>query len=322
MYKLLIRIGPICILLMSFWSCQKIVNESLVKAKTSADNLQTCTTYITETLWYWNPDGDPCNCNGDEYYSYSTFEYNSVCVEGGGGGTYLGGTTTYVQYIPHSAGGGTTSPPPPGPSPCDRVAKLTTDADFINHFKDVQTKAKTANYESGYIYTDLTNAPRDWSAINGQANQPGIDIKVAKPLDGLLHSHYSGLLSIFSPDDIRDIYILDNAHNINSVLNFTLGVSTSANTNYVIKIEDLDEFRTFANNYLNSDIGFSLFSNIYENLYQIKPSNTSAMNELNFLKFLKITNSGLRLFKANDNFTYYTPLGLDANNNEVVTPCP
>jgi uncharacterized membrane protein YgcG len=44
---------------------------------------QTCIEVEEEIEWWWNPDGDACNCNGDEYYLYSTYETTTVCFGGG-----------------------------------------------------------------------------------------------------------------------------------------------------------------------------------------------------------------------------------------------
>jgi len=51
----------------------------------SSDFTNSCITVSEETEWWWNPDGDGCNCSGDEYYMYSTFDLITICVEDGGG---------------------------------------------------------------------------------------------------------------------------------------------------------------------------------------------------------------------------------------------
>jgi hypothetical protein len=65
-----------------------------------------CFGYWEETEWWWNPDGDACNCNGDEYYVYSTYEYISVCFDGGGGGYGGGGFGDGSGNTPPTGGGG------------------------------------------------------------------------------------------------------------------------------------------------------------------------------------------------------------------------
>jgi hypothetical protein len=48
-----------------------------------------CFGYWEETEWWWFPSGNP-NQLLDSYYAYSTYDYISVCFDGGGGG-YGGG---------------------------------------------------------------------------------------------------------------------------------------------------------------------------------------------------------------------------------------
>jgi len=39
-----------------------------------------CFSYEEEVEWWYNPDGDACNCNGDEYYVYSSYESHTYCT--------------------------------------------------------------------------------------------------------------------------------------------------------------------------------------------------------------------------------------------------
>ena len=75
-----------------------------------------CFTITEETEWWYNPNGDVCNCDGDEYYAYSTYQTTTVCAErsfeddddpkinwwmggGGGGGPYDPGVPSYMQAM-------------------------------------------------------------------------------------------------------------------------------------------------------------------------------------------------------------------------------
>jgi hypothetical protein len=91
-------------------------NESNTNSNINLNSLeQICTTYWTETEIMFDPDGDadPCDCSGNEYYDYSIWEANTVCLPsipiGGGGGGSGGGS---------SGGGG----PLPYVYPCIPVA--------------------------------------------------------------------------------------------------------------------------------------------------------------------------------------------------------
>ena len=66
-----------------------------------------CFGYWEDTDWWYNPDGDACNCSGDEYYAYTESTYVSICFDdGGSGGGYGGGP------IGDGGGGGFTPPDP------------------------------------------------------------------------------------------------------------------------------------------------------------------------------------------------------------------
>lgn len=67
---------------------------------------QDCFGYWEEQEIWWNPDGDPCNCSGDEYYVYSIDEYIITVCYGFGGGGYGGGGFGDSGTPPTGGGGG------------------------------------------------------------------------------------------------------------------------------------------------------------------------------------------------------------------------
>jgi len=72
------------------------LNSSQSIATNSFGNGSFCFSYWEETEWWWNPDGDAGNNNGDEYYMYSTYDFVSVCIydsasDGYGGDGFGGG---------------------------------------------------------------------------------------------------------------------------------------------------------------------------------------------------------------------------------------
>ena len=62
-------------------------------------------------IW-WNPDGDGCNCNGDEYFTGETY-FIGDCGGGSGGGS---GGTIYIGWFPPVGDTNIPPPPPPGGS--------------------------------------------------------------------------------------------------------------------------------------------------------------------------------------------------------------
>jgi hypothetical protein len=72
---------------------------------------ENCIQYWEETEWWWDPDGegDPCDCSGNEYYVYSTYNLVNFCWEGDR--EYLppdptGGSGTTAWWQPGIGGGG------------------------------------------------------------------------------------------------------------------------------------------------------------------------------------------------------------------------
>ncbi len=52
---------------------------------------QFCWTTTEGTEWWYNLDGDQCNCNGDEYYAYTDYQTTTICIYSSGVGGFGGG---------------------------------------------------------------------------------------------------------------------------------------------------------------------------------------------------------------------------------------
>ena len=65
------------------------------------------------------------------------------------------------------------------------------------------------------------------------------------------------------------------------------------------------------------------FRNTYKYVFKINGTNTTQVNEKNFLKFLKGNGgAGVKVFKGNTSFTQWLPLTLDDNGNLITgAPC-
>jgi hypothetical protein len=88
------------------------LSTNSIGSNTALFDLAGCFGYTEETEWWWNPDGDPCNCSGDEVYAYSTYSIVTVCFDGGGGGGgFVGsGSSGSTQTPPSNGGGGNLIP--------------------------------------------------------------------------------------------------------------------------------------------------------------------------------------------------------------------
>ncbi len=246
---------------------------------------------------------------------------------GGGNGDPCPGNIWY-NPVPNPCGG---PPPPPRfgwgdstiiPSPCAQADSLAKDVTMIQFMDSLRQRANDPNNitEDGYAYKFNPDNSMDYAHLVGEPGEAGIDVNVYQPIDGFMHNHYKGLLSIFSPDDIKTICTLYKGGNMVNPLTYTLMVVTAKNTQYLLKIADMEKFKNFVNYFLAGD--FNDFKNTYNDWLKIQPGNSPAVNERRFLVYLKSAGgSGLKLFRGNSSFSKWEPLGLDENDNVIIDPC-
>lgn len=156
--------------------------------------------------------------------------------------------------------------------------------------------------------------------VQGAANTPGFDLPVNAPIGGLMHSHYSGLLSIFSPDDLYSMVALYKANKMSDPETFYMGLVTTSGTPYLLYIDNMANFQTFAD-FITSTDSYDDYAWAYQNLFNIRPSNTGEVNEANFLNYIRGASIGVRLHKGNATFDQWSPVKSDGNGNTVPNPC-
>jgi hypothetical protein len=133
-----------------------------------------------------------------------------------------------------------------------------------------------------------------------------------------MHSHPAGGLSIFSDEDIHDMFKLYDGGKIAYVEGFSYALTTASGTTYMLKITDVEAFQTAVSNYVNHPL---FFGDVFDYAH-VSKTNTEQMNEENFVKFLIVSKLGLTLLKGNINtFTNWQKLTVDQNSNIVTTPC-
>ncbi|QHV98942.1 hypothetical protein [Spirosoma endbachense] len=203
------------------------------------------TTYGTTTT------GLNGNCSYPDYGHGSTDEYYCTSWE-------LVDTDSYQQCYDTggtpSPGEGTGPAPQTQPSnPCQDSESLSKNDDFKAKMADLKGKV-TQNYESAYTVTGTT-----YQAFQGEPNTAGVALNITAPINGLIHSHYTGLLSIFSPDDMYAIVGIYKENKMVDPKTFSLGVVTASGTQYLLYIDDLDKFKKFAD-YITNTGSFDLYS--------------------------------------------------------------
>lgn len=111
-------------------------------------------------------------------------------------------------------------------NPCNTLRTLGTDAGFNQLLGDL--KAKTAlDHEEGYTYSKTGNAVTDASLQQGSTGGAGINLQVNGQIDGYMHTHHSGLLSVFSASDMRAVYELYKSNHIRDAATFSAQVITA-----------------------------------------------------------------------------------------------
>lgn len=239
--------------------------------------------------------------------------------EGGGGGC-----TIYqdCEYIEEPTGGGSSA----GTSkdPCEVIKPLGKSNKVKELMRDNLKNTVTGNKEYGYLITETSNGNINYIELSGSENEASINVNVDSPVDGILHSHYNGLLSIFSPDDILSLIKLNYLGLIKNNNTFLMGLVTG-NNQYFLTIDNPSKFNNFTNLYITNgqlDITAQNALNlIYGSLYNINETNNSSENLKNFLNFLNGNNTGLGLAEGDTNSENWKKVSLDKNGNIIKEDC-
>lgn len=208
-------------------------------------------------------------------------------------------------------------------TPCEKLSKIGKHTQVIEKMRELQTKTKE-NKEIGYILRSSSSeiVPH---YIEGKVGEAKIEISLSGQIDGVIHSHYTGLLSVFSVSDIFALAAMYKNGNIRNVNSFVMGLVTDAETQYMMVIEDPEKFAKFANNLFNGDkIDKDIQDNyerVYQLIYKITPTNTPQLNENSFVNYLRITGSGLKLMKGDKNMSNWKVLEKGSNGNLIEKKC-
>ncbi len=225
-----------------------------------------------------------------------------------------------------SGGGGNSSGPPPEPAtdPCP-TANLTAQSPVFNSNMNILKAAASADTVEKAFYCErsATGSLYQSSIITGTANNLHVDIVVPPYtyLGAVMHSHPAGGLSIFSDEDIHDMFKLYDGGKIAYVEGFSYALTTASGTTYMLKITDVANFQAAVSEFTTPGSGSQTFSALFTLFAHISKTNTPEMNEKNLLTFLQIYHFGLTLLKGDSgNFVNWEKLSL-IDNAVVATPC-
>lgn len=304
-----------------------------------------------------DPDGvcangcDYLNCAASQGSPLYCYLVSSVCdgwwddtENGGGGGSGSGSGGTGGS--PPSGGGGCgscwTPPPcgaggtlrpeevtnpcgpgyvpiepedPPVEDPCIRVAPLKQDADFKNSFQYLKSKAVPSETRE-YGFYGKKSGP--YILVYGEENvEDGVNFHIFDTIKVIMHSHPWGL-PIFSVADFETVAGVFDAHLIDNVYTFTIGLATDSGS-YILTIDNLQKFKTFLDDYIDESTGSEDFEELYK-AHKIKDAGSAEQGVINFLEMLTSVDAGMTLLKANDDFSGYSKLST-SNNILHSTPC-
>lgn len=237
-------------------------------------------------------------------YDNSPLPNELVDISGGGGG-----------------GGGNNSNPK---NPCDLIKKLKNDILFKQKMTNLQTATA---YSFEVVSTAYDNPTPDSQPISiyrfldfsGDISKPQVEYPYYPQIKGIMHSHYQGLLSVYSVTDLEDIYLkLKNPLVTDDLFS---ALVTKAGTRYLISISNRVKFIAFGDEYLLTLKKQEKLAIQYEK-YNIDKNSTNSTNELGLMKMLTQLDVGVNVYKGNANFTDWQLLTYSSNTNKVIEiPC-
>ncbi|MDQ0783445.1 hypothetical protein [Chryseobacterium sp. W4I1] len=242
------------------------------------------------------------------------------------GGGPKGGCTGYNNCFDPSGGsgggGGNNTPTPEPPvNPCEKLKAQNQNANFKAKVDNLKTKTNNSS-ESGYrVGSPPPGSGQTTTQYQELSNKPGtnkLDFKIFNTTYGIMHSHYDGLIPIFSPGDINlFIQLLQNAQTNNIPLSEVfLSVVTSQGV-YQLRGDGID----VGSLSMYTDAQIETFNSIYsESMGNPNISATDLQKE--FLKFMKVNMNidGAKLYETDSDGSSKQ---LVLNGNNLSTPnCP
>lgn len=320
---------------------QKLIFSKYKKALPSetsspTSKLTVCTTHFF-AVWMPNDESNADPSSGAGHWETISFikcvqnmdhcvgvvNAQGQCETGGGGGGY-----------PYPGGGNEPQDPEEPKDPCAKLKTQTNNPTFKSNITALEGTTGNSS-ESGYrIDTNASGIPQN-QILQNKPGTKQVDMTIFPTTITLMHSHYDGLLPIFSPGDI----LLFNkwviwAQNWNSIAtnvpkiplnNITLtvvtgnenysftfdGTTTTALPNYTQ--QEFDDLNKMYAKLLSSAV---TVSNVGGNTFY----NTEKL-EKEFLKFMndKMNMPGLKLYRNTESGN--TELQLFKGNRKEV-PCP
>lgn len=208
--------------------------------------------------------------------------------------------------------------------PCAKmkaVGKHTKTTELMKSLKGTTS----GNAEEGYVLEAKADGSIQEYHVKGQPNEGSINFELQGKIDGFVHSHYKGLLSVFSASDIFWMAEKYKKGNIRDVNTFAMGLVTASGTQYMMVIDDPEKFVKFAEelfsgNTINETM-VNAYEYIYGTVYNITPNNDIKTNEDNFVRYLEKSNTGLKIMRGDTNMNDWSSMEIDKNGQINIKKC-
>ena len=183
--------------------------------------------------------------------------------------------------------------------PCQYMADRRRNPLFKRKMDELKM-GTTLPYEVVVYFTLSSGSGIEFTKEVGGENAGGVDFVVHDPIDGIIHTHNSDGLPVFSIDDLIVPYNLRQAGMMIEPKRFTMGLVTPKTTLFLFYDENVYY------SWMQKNIGnMRMYSDLYENAYKITKDTPSDLAVENFARFLNQLNMGITLMeKDSESDTY------------------
>jgi len=227
-------------------------------------------------------------------------------------------------------------------NPCDQLKKLfQTDSIQPNKAPNLKPDLEilrgyadsNINHEKAYEFYKNSLADYSTSSIISGVTTNSVNITIPNPiLYGAAHTHSVNLYSMFSWSDVYTLYRLygnatmGNKNECVFMLVSKYCVTCTEVNVYAIKINDFNKFRARLNADINNPrtYGYTLQQKIdfADEQFKEKFTNEMSQQQMEAMFLQNFANSGIALFKANENLDNWNELSLSSNPSMPITETP
>lgn len=235
---------------------------------------------------------------------------------------YLYSVCTPTEGTPGGGSGNTTEYE--YQDPCARAQALK-DSVYKEKLGLLKYAAENMNSESLWVNGNR-GAGLTWNLATGNPNEHFVNHDFSTyqlfSINSVMHNHFEGGMNIFSPDDLKSMWVLMNENRMADAATFNYTVITNQQTTYTLQIANAGTFMTWGQSWFGSAVNFELFKQQYQNFYEINLTNGNSTNKNNFLDMLRVTNAGLTLLTGNfSTLNTWRPSILNNSGEFTTIPC-